>query len=246
MMESQRPQATALSRKKEPRNEYLTRMRAETESKLLTALTKTELTLIDAIPRALNVGTRLTFRCKCGVEGPRRLSDIIIGGVNSCRRCANIDRNGSASLAPYTAANKYATDYERMLMSTLAGARGRCENPHKRGYKNYGGRGIEFRFSTLREGVAYLLKALPKKQEGESLDRVNNDGHYEEGNLRWADRTSQRLNQRPHFRGNRHTKRIDELHRCRRECSRETIRRWVHQGWSDDKILTHKKGSHAK
>lgn len=30
-----------------------------------------------------------------------------------------------------------------------------------------------------------------------SIDRINNNGHYEPGNVRWADKHTQRMNRRP-------------------------------------------------
>lgn len=72
-------------------------------------------------------------------------------------------------------------------------AAGRCNNPKNRNYRNYGGRGIEFRFSNFDEFLAHVgLKPSPEY----SLDRIDNDGHYEVGNLRWATLEEQLSNRR--------------------------------------------------
>ena len=62
-------------------------------------------------------------------------------------------------------------------------AQQRCLNPNNPGYPYYGGRGIEFRFNSFEEFFAELgTKASPDLE----LDRIDNDGHYEVGNVRWT------------------------------------------------------------
>jgi len=71
-------------------------------------------------------------------------------------------------------------------------AKRRCTNPNHEFWEDYGGRGIEFRFANFEEFFA----ELGPKPEGLTLDRINNDGHYEKGNVRWATREQQRGNRR--------------------------------------------------
>jgi hypothetical protein len=62
-------------------------------------------------------------------------------------------------------------------------ARQRCINPHNISYKYYGGRGIEFRYTTFQEFFADVgLRPTPLH----TLDRRENNGHYEKGNCRWV------------------------------------------------------------
>lgn len=70
----------------------------------------------------------------------------------------------------------------------------RCTNQNLRCYKNYGGRGIEFRFSSFEQWWAELG---PRPSAKHSIDRIDNDGHYEPGNVRWATGSEQIRNQRP-------------------------------------------------
>lgn len=80
----------------------------------------------------------------------------------------------------------------------LSRARTRCLDPNDKSYHNYGGRGIEYRLPVdLAEATRALLAAIgPRPHKGLSLDRIDNDGHYEIGNLRWATASEQRRNQR--------------------------------------------------
>lgn len=68
--------------------------------------------------------------------------------------------------------------------SSYRNARQRCTNPKNSNWKNYGGRGIQFLFTSFAQFMAVLGK---KPTPQHTLDRFpNNDGHYEPGNVRWA------------------------------------------------------------
>ena len=73
-------------------------------------------------------------------------------------------------------------------------AKSRCQNPRNTRYADWGGRGIKFRFPDFAKFFAEL--GLKPSAE-HSLDRINNNGHYEVGNVRWATRQEQRANTRP-------------------------------------------------
>ncbi len=79
------------------------------------------------------------------------------------------------------------------LYGIFIGARSRCRLKTHAQYHNYGGRGIEFRFSSLDEFI-YVVGDRPSLKH--SLDRIDNNGHYEKGNLRWATMREQNLNKR--------------------------------------------------
>jgi len=73
-----------------------------------------------------------------------------------------------------------------------ASAKTRCTNPNHKYWKNYGGRGIRFLFVRFEQ----FLATLGPRPSGMTLDRVNNDGHYEPSNVRWATRSQQQRNRR--------------------------------------------------
>lgn len=66
---------------------------------------------------------------------------------------------------------------------TYHGAKARCQNPNRPEYKNYGGRGIEFRFESFEQFFS-LLGYRPSNSH--SIERINKNGHYEPGNVQWA------------------------------------------------------------
>ena len=74
---------------------------------------------------------------------------------------------------------------------------GRCYDPNNRWYHRYGGRGIRVcqRWSDRETGfAAFYFDMGPRPSPRHSLDRVDNDGHYEPGNCRWATVEEQNAN----------------------------------------------------
>lgn len=73
-------------------------------------------------------------------------------------------------------------------------AKSRCTNPANKDFADYGGRSIEFRFGSFEE---FLSVVGPAPTKNHTLDRLNNDGHYEPHNVAWRTRKQQALNRRP-------------------------------------------------
>lgn len=115
-------------------------------------------------------------------------------------------------------------------------ARQRCTNERNASYRNYGGRGIKFNFSSARAGAEWVIQTIGYRPEGRTLDRIDNDGHYEPGNLRWATRAEQGYNRRE-FAISETGARIRALKRRRTDLSYETVRTWVNRGLTDEEIL---------
>jgi len=69
----------------------------------------------------------------------------------------------------------------------------RCYNPKNASYQYYGGRGIKVcdRWHTFAN---FLADVGLRPEDKHSLDRINNDGNYELGNVRWATHTEQMRN----------------------------------------------------
>jgi hypothetical protein len=73
--------------------------------------------------------------------------------------------------------------------------RNRCNNPNDARFKHYGARGITIcdRWSDF---PTFAQDLGPHPGPGYTLDRIETDGNYEPGNVRWATRAVQARNQR--------------------------------------------------
>ena len=115
------------------------------------------------------------------------------------------------------------------LEKRLSAAKQRCENPSDPEYANYGGRGIRFKFASVLEAGLYLQKMYGTLDRKMELDRINTNGHYEPGNVRFTTRSENQSN-----------KRTTVLSEFRQEywpyCYTTTIRK-LSQGLSREEII---------
>jgi hypothetical protein len=82
------------------------------------------------------------------------------------------------------------------LYSTYAGMKFRCYNRNQAAYYRYGARGIKVCPQWLERGSGFWswLEHMGPRPDGCSMDRIDNDGDYEPGNVRWATRSEQYRN----------------------------------------------------
>lgn len=79
------------------------------------------------------------------------------------------------------------------------GIKDRCLNKRSHNYRLYGGRGIEIYKNWKQNFIAfynYVVTNLGLDHPGLSIDRIDTNGHYAPGNLRWATKQQQRWNTR--------------------------------------------------
>lgn len=77
------------------------------------------------------------------------------------------------------------------------GIKQRCHNPSNKDYKHYGARGIKVCDEWRESFDAYKDYMGEPPTSKHSVDRINNDGNYEPGNVRWASQQEQLANRRP-------------------------------------------------
>lgn len=91
----------------------------------------------------------------------------------------------------------HGLSYKHPLYTRWMRMRRRCYSPDAHNFKYYGGRGIticdEWR-DDFAAFATWIDANLGPRPAGKTLDRKDNDGNYEPGNLRWATQAEQNAN----------------------------------------------------
>lgn len=129
-------------------------------------------------PSGKDRSPRWYCRCVCGEQTLVRASNLRSGHTRSC---------GCQGRRSRVVRDKTYNAWSAM--------RQRCTNPNSPTWKNYGGRGIAV--SPLWEDFQRFLHDVgPAPSPKHSLDRIDPDGDYEPGNVRWATPEEQARNRR--------------------------------------------------
>ena len=130
--------------------------------------------------------TQYLCKCDCGNKVKVISRNLITGNTKSC---------GCYAIEIRTHHDKWGSK----IYKCWDNMKSRCLNPKATGYKNWGGRGItvcEEWVKSFDNFYNYVSKLPHFGEDGRQLDRINNDGDYKPGNVRWATRSEQTLNSR--------------------------------------------------
>ena len=123
-------------------------------------------------------GSKWECLCDCGeltvVSGP----DLRNGHTRSCGHLRKTHG--------YTSQNNRTNGKIRTEYTIWNGIKGRCLNPKNKDYKNYGARGINIHPDWSVNFQTFLDYVGPRPNLEYQLDRIDNDGNYEPGNVRWV------------------------------------------------------------
>ena len=126
-------------------------------------------------------------RCDCSALISVRAPALILRGTASC----GCYRRENAQTQKTTHGLSLTPEYR-----AWAGIIQRCTNPKQTVYADYGGRGITV-CDRWRDSFEAFFQDMGRRPSPEhSIDRRNNDGDYEPGNVRWATKEKQAQNRR--------------------------------------------------
>lgn len=119
--------------------------------------------------------------CDCGSTHVALKSNLIRGDVRSCG-CLHHD-----VLVARNVTHKMSHTVEYRVWT---GIMSRCYNPNRKSFANYGGRGISV-CSQWHKFENFIVDIGLRTGPDYSIDRIDNNGHYEPGNVRWATKKQQ-------------------------------------------------------
>jgi hypothetical protein len=123
-------------------------------------------------------------KCSCGTMTTVRSDHLRSGCTTSCG-CLNLEHSAQRGLRHGLSGTPEYNTWSAMIA--------RCESEGNPAWSWYGGRGIKVCPRWRRSVVAFYLDVGPRP-EGHSLDRIDNNGNYEPGNVRWATHREQMRN----------------------------------------------------
>ena len=125
--------------------------------------------------------------CECGTNKIVRKDGLKGGRSQSCG-CLEKDIKRDMKTTHNLSRTKIYQTWQSM--------KDRCSNPHHLAYKYYGGRGITVCERWKNSFVDFLEDVGDKPSPKHSIDRIDNNGNYEPGNVKWSTRTEQQNNSR--------------------------------------------------
>lgn len=128
------------------------------------------------------------MQCDCGTVYEAEIAALLGRGTSRKTSCGCARRDHIRAVAYRGGAKPRHGMSRHPLYATWALMLQRCENPKFHKYPRYGGRGIEVcdRWHDVRQFVLDIEIEIGPRPTGRTLDRINNDGNYEPGNVQWS------------------------------------------------------------
>lgn len=211
---------------------------------------------LTVIARAVNLNGQGAWLClcECGRRGVVRGHALRDGTIQGCgnhrpkpkpmycvdcskpitryaKRCRSCDSRIKPRSVTHGRAKRKATlpEYEVWVQM-----KGKCFRQTHEAYKNYGARGITVCEEWRNNFQAFYDHVGPRASPKHTIERINNNGNYEPGNVKWATRHEQNRNQRSNV-----YLTVDGVTKCVADweassgTKRTTIYTRVKAGWDD-------------
>lgn len=144
-----------------------------------------------AQPGSRDGQARWVCRCACGAQTVVSGGNLRSGGIKSCGCLIGELNRKQKTTHGHSPKRKRSAEY-----TAWRGMYARCYNPKHKSFSDYGGRGITICQQWRESFEAFFADVGLRPDPKRSLDRIDPDGNYEPGNVRWATWSEQRMNQR--------------------------------------------------
>jgi hypothetical protein len=147
------------------------------------------LTVLERVPNDRFNRACWLCRCDCGRELVVATNALRTGNTRSCG-CLMRDRAAQICTWRNTSHGESGSPEHVAWLAMKE----RVRNPNHRQFHNYGGRGIKVCDRWLNSYENFLADVGRKPTRKHTLDRIDVDGDYEPGNVRWATLAEQQSN----------------------------------------------------
>lgn len=157
----------------------------------------TRFEMLVTLEDATSSNSPVRCRCDCGKERLLSRAIQLTKSRYPSRSCGcRMSKKGAAAIRAAKATHGLSN---HPIYGLWVGIVARTSKPTDFAYKWYGARGIRI-YEPWRTDptpfIEWITENLGPRPEGCSLDRIDNDGDYEPGNLRWATQLVQARNKR--------------------------------------------------
>ena len=136
-------------------------------------------------------------KCDCGTVKYVAGQSLNNGKSTGCHAC--LWNRQQHPRAHTDGSRRWIDNKKTHIYSAWLAMKQRCNKPYNKSYKNYGGRGIKVCKEwdeSFQAYYEYVSKLEHYGEDGYSLDRIDNNGNYEPGNVKYSTRSEQEHNKR--------------------------------------------------
>lgn len=150
------------------------------------------LTVINELQQKTKGIRRFLCKCDCNNLVEVTINNLRSGSQKQCKQCGY--KKTAESRTKHGQCTR--SNGKTSLYNTWKSIKQRCLDSNCKAYPRYGGRGITMQENWINDFQAFADYVGVRPTNKHSIDRIDNNSGYVEGNIRWATRKEQSDNTR--------------------------------------------------